>query len=518
MGTDLYYYLYNGHADVTALVNTAGEIKASYYYDAFGVVLESTGTISNPIRYAGYQYDQESALYYLNARYYDPKIARFLSEDTYRGQMDDPLSLNLYTYVNNEPIMYTDPTGHTTIKQGQSGDAIKAIQEKLVKAGYDVSTDGKFGPKTAAAVKQFQKDMGIKADGVVGNQTLSILGAASTTANAPDYVKQAALASAKQAKSGDISSDTILMSGETFQKALSQIEETRAKVEAVTHSSAVVQTKVVNNTVQITGVKTTPKPTKTTKSTTTVNAKATTTSNTTLANTSTAGLNFVAGGLTAIDNDVTFGIGHIIAGQPPLSQQQTKSYQVGKLAGNILTTTAAFIGLAASITLTGVGVAAEGVTFGASTTLVVAGVAAASASGAVLTNSFGHLVGDDYSYSSSSGSSSNTQGAGENTLKGTNEKGQVTSRGGFRKDTVQDAWDNAQPGPNGGRLCPTCEKEVNVPPNSGEKRDWDVNHTPAWTNREFGPNVTRKEVLDNYQEGTELECPSCNRSGGNRRD
>ncbi|MBD3920227.1 S8 family serine peptidase [Paenibacillus sp. PR3] len=284
MGTDLYYYLYNGHADVTALVNTAGEIKASYYYDAFGVVLESTGTISNPIRYAGYQYDQESSLYYLNARYYDPKIARFLSEDTYRGQMDDPLSLNLYTYVNNEPIMYTDPTGHTTIKQGQSGDAIKAIQEKLVKAGYDVSTDGKFGPKTAAAVKQFQKDMGIKADGVVGNQTLSILGAASTTANAPDYVKQAALASAKQAKSGDISSDTILMSGETFQKALSQIEETRAKVEAVTHSSAVVQTKVVNNTVQITGVKTTPKPTTTTKSTTTVNAKATTTGKSSTAN------------------------------------------------------------------------------------------------------------------------------------------------------------------------------------------------------------------------------------------
>ncbi|MBD3920223.1 hypothetical protein H8B09_15765 [Paenibacillus sp. PR3] len=221
------------------------------------------------------------------------------------------------------------------------------------------------------------------------------------------------MADAKKAKSNDISSDTILMSGETFKKALSQIEETRAKVESVTKSNAVVQTKVVNNTVQITGVKTTPKPTTTTKSTTTVNAKATTTSNTTLANTSTAGLNFVAGGLTAIDNDVTFGIGHIIAGQPPLSQQQTKSYQVGKLAGNILTTTAAFIGLAASITLTGVGVAAEGVTFGASTTLVVAGVAAASASGAVLTNSFGHLVGDDYRYSSSSGSSSNTQGAGE---------------------------------------------------------------------------------------------------------
>ncbi|NLJ97410.1 MAG: hypothetical protein GX321_09690, partial [Clostridiales bacterium] len=50
--------------------------------------------------------------YYLNARMYDPKIARFLQEDTYTGQADDPLSLNLYTYCANNPIIYWDPTGH----------------------------------------------------------------------------------------------------------------------------------------------------------------------------------------------------------------------------------------------------------------------------------------------------------------------------------------------------------------------------------------------------------------------
>lgn len=68
--------------------------------------------INNPIRYAGYQWDKEEGLYYLNARYYDPKIARFLSEDTYRGDPNDPLSLNLYSYVSNNPIRYYDPTGH----------------------------------------------------------------------------------------------------------------------------------------------------------------------------------------------------------------------------------------------------------------------------------------------------------------------------------------------------------------------------------------------------------------------
>ena len=65
------YYLYNGHADVTMLVNKAGDIKATYYYDAFGEVLESTGNVENSIRYAGYKYDEETGLYYLNARMLD---------------------------------------------------------------------------------------------------------------------------------------------------------------------------------------------------------------------------------------------------------------------------------------------------------------------------------------------------------------------------------------------------------------------------------------------------------------
>jgi len=113
-GTTL-YYMYNGHADVTVLVNSSGTVQATYYYDAFGNILEQTGTFNNNITYAGYQYDQESNLYYLNSRYYDPVTARFLSEDTYGGDPNDPLSLNRYTYCHNEPLMYTDPTGHVNI-------------------------------------------------------------------------------------------------------------------------------------------------------------------------------------------------------------------------------------------------------------------------------------------------------------------------------------------------------------------------------------------------------------------
>jgi len=110
-----YYYMYNGHADVTALLKPDGTIAATYYYDAFGNITDTTGSANNSITFAGYQYDKETGLYYLNARMYDPKTARFLQEDTYTGDRNDPLSLNLYAYCHNEPLMYSDPTGHIEV-------------------------------------------------------------------------------------------------------------------------------------------------------------------------------------------------------------------------------------------------------------------------------------------------------------------------------------------------------------------------------------------------------------------
>jgi len=70
----------------------SGQVAATYYYDAFGNVLETTGNVDNSILFAGYQYDKETGLYYLNARMYDPITARFMQEDTYLGQQNDPLS------------------------------------------------------------------------------------------------------------------------------------------------------------------------------------------------------------------------------------------------------------------------------------------------------------------------------------------------------------------------------------------------------------------------------------------
>lgn len=101
-------------------------------------------------------------------------------------------------------------------------------------------------------------------------------------------------------------------------------------------------------------------------------------------------------------------------------------------------------------------------------------------------------------------------------LPGSNQSGSLTNRSSFRQSTLSSAWESAAPGPSGGRLCPTCGTEVRSAPGSGTRRDWDVSHWPSWTNRAFAPTSTRREIIDNYQTGTRLECPVCNRSRSNR--
>ncbi len=111
------YYLYNGHADVVAMVDSNGNVINYYDYDIYGNIKEASESgIENPIRYAGQYYDDESDLYYLRARYYDPGLMRFISEDTNRGDLGDPLSLNLYTYCQGNPVRYYDPSGNVPVE------------------------------------------------------------------------------------------------------------------------------------------------------------------------------------------------------------------------------------------------------------------------------------------------------------------------------------------------------------------------------------------------------------------
>lgn len=73
----------------------------------YGNIVEQSEAVHNRFKYTGQQYDPVTKQYYLRARYYNPVIARFTQEDTYRGD-----GLNLYTYCQNNPVFYIDPSGN----------------------------------------------------------------------------------------------------------------------------------------------------------------------------------------------------------------------------------------------------------------------------------------------------------------------------------------------------------------------------------------------------------------------
>ena len=111
-----YYYVKNLQGDIVKIVNTSGNVVASYSYDAWGKVTNSGNIVGlyNPIRYRGYYYDTDTGFYYLQSRYYDPTIKRFINADdaSLLGANGDFISFNLYAYCLNNPTMYSDESGY----------------------------------------------------------------------------------------------------------------------------------------------------------------------------------------------------------------------------------------------------------------------------------------------------------------------------------------------------------------------------------------------------------------------
>ena len=154
--TSSYIYRRNLQGDIIGIYDSLGNEVGEYAYDAYGKCYvkykdnsseeEKTILNTNPFRYRGYYYDNETRLYYLNARYYDPSIGRFISPDVLtildetRGQIN---GLNLYMYCNNNPIMYVDPNGCFAISALIIG-AIIGICVGLGAAAYLDSKDGQM--------------------------------------------------------------------------------------------------------------------------------------------------------------------------------------------------------------------------------------------------------------------------------------------------------------------------------------------------------------------------------------
>ena len=132
----LYYYVLNAQGDVVRIVDGSRSVVASYTYDPWGKIISSSGTLAdiNPLRYRGYYYDSETGFYYLQSRYYDPEIGRFINADSYAStDATGLLSTNMFAYCENDPVNKSDPTGEVApILVAMAGGAMVGLAEQFM--------------------------------------------------------------------------------------------------------------------------------------------------------------------------------------------------------------------------------------------------------------------------------------------------------------------------------------------------------------------------------------------------
>ena len=152
-----YHYVVNLQGDVIRILKPNGAVCVTYQYDAWGNITRTGGPDTglaqwNPLRYRGYVYDTETGLYYLQSRYYNPKVGRFINADGYVATGQGVLSGNMFAYCRNNPVILIDPSGHdgtvvlgaiinfvvgAAINTGISAIASFAVGEEMT--GWDIA-------------------------------------------------------------------------------------------------------------------------------------------------------------------------------------------------------------------------------------------------------------------------------------------------------------------------------------------------------------------------------------------
>lgn len=140
-GSNVYYYQQDQLGSTRALTDSSGAIAASYSYDAYGNLTAQTGSVSNPFLYTGQYRDQESGLYYLQARYYDPATAQFISRDPELAS-----SRAAYGYVADNPLNATDPSGRLC----ESIPGLDICGDLMAPLGISNAVAGAYGDFTAS--------------------------------------------------------------------------------------------------------------------------------------------------------------------------------------------------------------------------------------------------------------------------------------------------------------------------------------------------------------------------------
>ena len=169
-----YAFRKNLQGDVIAILDTNSNVVARYTHDAWGNILSITDASGNaitssthianinPIRYRGYYYDTETGWYYLNSRYYDPQVRRFINADGIVGANGAFIGMNLFAYCNNNPVLYNNPSGlvvgtdmyrYSSRIPGGTYDPIEDIYIAKYDRYYNPTESAKYAPVSQPAYK-----------------------------------------------------------------------------------------------------------------------------------------------------------------------------------------------------------------------------------------------------------------------------------------------------------------------------------------------------------------------------
>ena len=109
----VYFYIRDVLGNIIGILNNSGVIVSKFDYDAFGNIINQTGSVISNFRYKGYYYDTDIELYYLKTRFYNPVLLRFITPDSIEYlDSSSIIGLNLYAYCGYDPVNMVDEEGN----------------------------------------------------------------------------------------------------------------------------------------------------------------------------------------------------------------------------------------------------------------------------------------------------------------------------------------------------------------------------------------------------------------------
>jgi RHS repeat-associated protein len=135
-GGESLYYVTDRLGSTRSVVDTQGNSRANYTYDAYGRIINQSGNADISRLYTGEEYNTTTGLQYLRARYLDPSVGRFISPDEFLGVIGDPITHHSYHYAGLDPVNNTDPSGYSFLAA-----ELKALNARLqlTERGYQVA-------------------------------------------------------------------------------------------------------------------------------------------------------------------------------------------------------------------------------------------------------------------------------------------------------------------------------------------------------------------------------------------